>query len=148
MDGGRGGHWLWGSDETRGRISAAGKILTLKTFFMSPFLEQKDLFDKVLRLNEEERRNPMIVIERFFGDYRLHECRYNLWMMVETCLTTDNAEFSDPDERADLLLRFRDLEGLLEAGYLLQLRHIAVRKADRGEMRDVQDVSGEEKVPE
>ena len=111
---------------------------------MSPFLEQKELFDKVLRLREDEKRNPMIVIERFFGDYRLHECRYNLWMMVETCLTTDNAEFSDPEERANLILRYKDLEGLLEAGYLLQRRHVAARNADRGEAGDMPGVSGEE----
>ena len=90
---------------------------------MSQFLERKELFDQVLRLREEEKRDPMVVIERFFGDYRLHECRHYLWTMVETCLTTDSAEFSDPAERANLLLRYRDLESLLEAGYLLQLQH-------------------------
>jgi len=90
---------------------------------MSQFLEQKDLFDQVLRLREEERRDPIMVIERFFGDYRLHECRHYLWTMVETCLTTDSAEFSDPEERANLLLRYKNLEGFLEAGYLLLLQH-------------------------
>jgi hypothetical protein len=90
---------------------------------MLPFFEQKELFDRVLRLGKEEQLDPYGVIERFFGDYRLHECRQNLWTMVETCLTTDNAEFSDPEERADLLLRYRDLEGFLEAGYLLLQRH-------------------------
>lgn len=89
---------------------------------MSTFLEQKELFDQVLRLREEEKRNPMTVIECFFGDYRLHECRHYLWVMVETCLTTDNAEFCDPEERANLLLRYRDLERLLEANSLLLLR--------------------------
>jgi hypothetical protein len=90
---------------------------------MLPFFEQKELFDRVLRLGKGEQLDPYGVIERFFGDYRLHECRQYLWTMVETCLTTDNAEFSDPEERADLLLRYRDLEGFLEAGYLLLQRH-------------------------
>jgi hypothetical protein len=90
---------------------------------MSPFLEQKELFDQVLRLGKEEQRDPYAVIERFFGDYRLHECRHYLWAMVETCLTTDNVEFSDPDERANLLLRYRELERLVEAVYLLLLQH-------------------------
>jgi hypothetical protein len=39
--------------------------------------------------------------------------------MVETCLTTDNAGFSDAEERGNLLLHYRDLERLLEAGALL-----------------------------
>jgi hypothetical protein len=94
-------------------------ILTLKHLFMSQFLEQKELFDGVLYLKEEEKRDPMMVLERFFSDYRLHEWRHSLWAMVETCLTTDNSEFSDPEERGNLLLQHRDLERLLEAGSLL-----------------------------
>src|SRR5580704_6116858 len=87
--------------------------------FMSQYLEQKELFDKVLHLNEEERQDPMLAIERFFADYRLHECRHHLWTMVETCLTTDNDGFSDAEERGNLLLHYRDLERVLEAGAIL-----------------------------
>jgi hypothetical protein len=90
---------------------------------MSLFLEQKELFDRILLLGEEEVQEPMAVFERFFNDYRLHECRYILWAMVETCLTTDNTEFSDPGERADLLMRYKDLERLLEACTLLLKQH-------------------------
>jgi len=86
---------------------------------MSQFLDQKELFDSILFLKEEEKQNPLGVIEQFFNDYRLHECRHTLWAMVETCLTTDNAEFSDPDERGNLIQRYKDLERLLEAGTLL-----------------------------
>jgi len=92
---------------------------------MSPFLEQKDLFDRVLLLGEDEAQEPMVVLERFFSDYRLHECRYILWSMVETCLTTENTEYSDPGERANLLLNYRNLERILEAGILLLKRHRA-----------------------
>jgi hypothetical protein len=86
---------------------------------MSQYLEQKELFDKVLHLKEEERQDPMLAIERFFADYRLHECRHHLWTMVETCLTTDNACFNDAEERGNLLLHYRDLERILEASSLL-----------------------------
>jgi hypothetical protein len=82
-------------------------------------MEQKELFDRILLLGEEETREPIVVFERFFSDYRLHECRQFLWSMVETCLTTENTEFSDPGERANLLLNYRNLERLLEAGILL-----------------------------
>ena len=86
---------------------------------MSQFLDQKELFDNILFLKEEERQNPLGVIEQFFNDYRLHECRHTLWAMVQTCLTTDNAEFSDPEERGNLIHQYKDLERLLEAGTLL-----------------------------
>ncbi|HLI92871.1 MAG TPA: hypothetical protein VKU83_04660 [Puia sp.] len=86
---------------------------------MSQFLAQRDLFDNVLHLNEEEKADPMLVIERFFGDYRLHECRHQLWTMVETCLTTDNDGFNNASDRGNLLLHYRDLERLLEAAAVL-----------------------------
>lgn len=89
---------------------------------MSQFLEQPKLFDQVMRLEEKERREPLAVLEQFFSDYRLHECRHILWTMVEACLTTDHSDFSEPEERADLLLRYNDLERLLEASYLLLQR--------------------------
>ena len=78
----------------------------------------------MLLLGEEEKRDPLLFLERFFSDYRLHECRLYLWMMVETCITTDNTAFSDPEERANLLLRYKDLERLLEAGYLIWLQRM------------------------
>jgi hypothetical protein len=86
---------------------------------MSQFLEQPQLFDQVMRLEEGERKEPLGVIDRFFTDYKLHEFRHILWTMVETCLTTDNSDFSEPEERADLLLRYNDLEKLLEASYVV-----------------------------
>ena len=86
---------------------------------MSLFLEQKELFDRILWLEEDEMREPIGVFERFFSDYHLHECRYILWTMVETCLTTDNTVFSDAAERASLMMNYKNLERLLEAGTLL-----------------------------
>lgn len=86
---------------------------------MSQYLEQPELFDQVMRLEEGEKKEPLGVIEKFFSDYKLHECRHILWTMVEACLTTDHSDFSEPEERADLLLRYNDLEKLLEANYLL-----------------------------
>jgi hypothetical protein len=95
------------------------RISNLKMISMSQYLEQKELFDKVLHLREEERQDPMLTIGQFFADYRLHECRHHLWTMVETCLTTDNAGFADAEDRGNLLCHYRDLERLLEACSLL-----------------------------
>lgn len=114
------------------RLGAA-LILTLKLSIMSLFLDQKELFDRILLLEEHEVQEPMVVLERFFSDYRLHECRYFLWTMVETCLTTDNTEFSDAEERASLMMNYKNLERVLEAGMLLLQRHQeAGRPANQG----------------
>jgi hypothetical protein len=99
---------------------------------MSQFLEQKELFDRILLLQEDEVREPMEVFERFFSDYHLHECRYILWTMVETCLTTDNPEFSEPAERASLMMNYKNLQRLLEAGALMLQRHLATARQKNG----------------
>ena len=99
---------------------------------MSQFLEQKELFDRILLLQEDEVQEPMEVFERFFSDYHLHECRFILWTMVETCLTTDNPGFSEPAERASLMMNAKNLERLLEAGTLLLERHLAAAQQGAG----------------
>ena len=86
---------------------------------MSHFLEQPKLFDQSIRLSPEERRDPAGVLERFFEDYRLHECRHLLWEMVECCLTSEHESFSNAEERAGLLQQYKDLERLLEAAWLI-----------------------------
>lgn len=99
---------------------------------MSLFLERKELFDRILLLGEEEIREPMEVLERFFSDYHLHECRDILWTIVQTCLTTENTEFSEPAERASLMMNCKNLERFLEAGSLiLQEHHAAIRRGDK-----------------
>jgi hypothetical protein len=95
------------------------RISNFKIIFMSQFLEQKELFDNVLHLSEEERQDPMLAIGQFFSDYRLHECRHHLWTMVETCLTTDNSGYSDAEDRGNLLWHYHNLERLVEASSLL-----------------------------
>src|ERR1700759_2892502 len=98
---------------------------------MSPFLEQKELFNKILLLEEQEILEPMRVFEQFFGDYKLHECRSILWSMVETCVTTDNTWFSDPAERASLMMNCKNLERLLEAASLMLERSKSRANGDR-----------------
>lgn len=108
---------------------------------MSQFLEQPGLFDQVIRLGVEERREPLVMVDRFFGDYRLHEWRHYLWTMVEACLTTDCAEFSEGEERANLLLRYEHLEKLLEAAYLIwQQRTDETADSHKG-------MTGDERLP-
>jgi len=87
---------------------------------MSQFLEQPGVFDQVIRLGREERQAPLQVLESFFSDYRLHECRHQLWAMIEACLGSESGEFGEPEERSALLRWYGDLEELLEACWLLR----------------------------
>lgn len=104
---------------------------------MSQFIEQPELFDKVILLSGEEVKAPEQVISKFCGNYHLHECRHILWTMVETCLSTDHVNFCEAEDRADLLTRARHIEELMEAAYLL------FRKRE-SEKSKKDDKSGEE----
>jgi hypothetical protein len=78
--------------------------------------------EQVVRLDEDQRQDPMGVLEYCFDNYRLEEWRDLLREMVEVCLTTDNVEFGEADQRAGLLQQGKELEGLIEAAWLLVLR--------------------------
>jgi hypothetical protein len=86
---------------------------------MSIDTEQSALFERPLRLGREQIKDPIGVLDRFFEDYRVQEWRGNLRDMVEICLTTDNAEFGEAEQRASLLQLYKDLEALLEAAWLI-----------------------------
>jgi len=86
---------------------------------MSHFHAHPDLFNLPILLTEEEKQNPSVVLTRFCNDYSLFELRDYHWNQLETCLTTDNTSFSEPEQRADLLYRYQQLEKVLEAIFLL-----------------------------
>ncbi len=89
---------------------------------MSIDTERSALSEQPLRLGREQVQDPIGVFNRFFEDYRVQEWRGNLRDMVETCLTTDNAEFGEAEQRASLLQQYKDLEALLEAAWLIAHR--------------------------
>ena len=86
---------------------------------MSQFLEYPEIFDKPVRLDQEEREDPFQVMTDFFRDHHLHECRHQLWEMVNCCLTSDYPEWDESFERGALLQQYQDLERLLEAVLLV-----------------------------
>ena len=84
---------------------------------MFPFLIQPKLYDQPIWLSKEEKEVPLQVLKKFFEDYKLNELRYYLWQMVEACLTSENSQFAEPVERADLLFHYQALEKVLEAAH-------------------------------
>ena len=86
---------------------------------MPHFLDQAEKFDLSFRLTNEEMENPLQILKEFFCDYNLNELRHTLWEIVEACLTTDNDQFSEAEQRGDLLTFYEKAETLLEAVYIL-----------------------------
>jgi len=86
---------------------------------MSIYTENPEIFNGPLRLTVEERANPKKVFIDFFDDYSLCEIRDWLWKIVNTCQTSSDPSFDDPDKRSDLLHFGERLEALLEATSIL-----------------------------
>jgi len=86
---------------------------------MLPFSQQSDVFNQILLLKDASPQTAREYIKSFSKDYRLGECKAILWGMVETCLTCDNSDFCEPEERLDLLLQFEHFQKVLEAVFVL-----------------------------
>ena len=86
---------------------------------MFPFLIQPHLYEQPMWLSKEEKEAPLLVLQKFFEDYKLNELRFYLWQMVEACLTSENSQFAEPVERADLLFHYQALEKVMEAAHAM-----------------------------
>src|SRR6266852_2019278 len=76
--------------------------------------------NQLLKLNEEERNNPLMVIDGFFGDYHLQEVREEIQQLQQVALFTDNDTYNNARERSNLVFFCEKLEILAEAAYLLK----------------------------
>jgi hypothetical protein len=86
---------------------------------MSHFQQHQEFYDKPIRLSEEEKNDPLKVIDEFFTDYNLSEIRELNHDVDRVCLSSDAPPFHDPEER-DLLISFRESEEkVLEAASIL-----------------------------
>lgn len=86
---------------------------------MSHFPDQYEIFNNPIRLTNEERENPLQALKELAANYKLPELREYISVMVEVCLTTENADFSEPMQRSDLLTQSRHLMKTVEAAYQL-----------------------------
>ncbi|HVU57724.1 MAG TPA: hypothetical protein VHD83_21830 [Puia sp.] len=86
---------------------------------MLPYSQRSDLFNQILILEDTSPQTAIECLKNFTVDYRLEECRSFIWSMVETCLTTENSSFPEPEDRADLLLRNNHFQKLFEAVFVL-----------------------------
>ena len=67
----------------------------------------------------KEGLQPAKVLSLFFEDFNLPEVRDTLWQLVEVAITTNNAEFDEPEDRAELLCLYSRLGELIEAACII-----------------------------
>jgi hypothetical protein len=87
---------------------------------MSRFKDHPEIYDQLICLSKQQKSDPTLTIKDFFANYRLSELRKIQDDIQRVCLTSEDAAFSDPKGRSNLLRYSDKLICLLEAASQLQ----------------------------
>lgn len=72
-----------------------------------------------LRLNDEERCNPRIILEEFFQSYHLNDVREILWDWTVAVLSSPGSISIDHLDRNNHLFFYEKIEQLIEACWMI-----------------------------
>ena len=86
---------------------------------MSNFQQHGKICDQPFLLSDEEMKDPISVIKRFFEDYSLGEVRQIHKQTDHACLAGDFPPFDNAEDRDRLLCYREGAEKVLEAAFLL-----------------------------
>ena len=95
-------------------------IKPVKTYFMRTCNHHPQWHNEPLRLNEEEKQNPLLVIEEFFQSYHLNDVRDILWKWVVEVLSSSGSISSEALERNNHIYFYEKIEMLVEAIFVLK----------------------------
>jgi hypothetical protein len=84
-----------------------------------------------LRLNTEERKNPLLAIQDFFDSYHLEEVRQILWSWMVEVVTSQRSIANSPRDRNNNIFFYEKIEALVEAAYLLRNKSRAKKASAR-----------------
>jgi hypothetical protein len=92
---------------------------TFNQFNMRALNKHPDWYNLPLRLNEEERQNPRLIIENFFECYHLQEVRETLWNWMVEIVSSSRSISQDGQRRNDHIYFYEKMEALVEAAFLI-----------------------------
>ncbi|OQP62766.1 hypothetical protein A3860_25975 [Niastella vici] len=81
-----------------------------------------ELRNTPLRLNEQERNNPNLVLLEFFLCYHLNDVREIIYGWMVTVVSSPASISADPHERNNHIFFYEKIEQLVEACWLLQTK--------------------------
>lgn len=87
-------------------------------------------YNQPLRLNEEERQNPMLVIVEFFECYHLNDARDVLWNWTVEIVSSSGSISSEALERSNHIYFYEKIEALIEACYILKNKMLEQEKKE------------------
>jgi len=77
-------------------------------------------YNQPLRLTDEERKNPFLVLIDFFECFHLNDTREQLWKWLIEVVSSPNSISSEPLERSNHFYLYEKVEALLEACYVIK----------------------------
>jgi len=84
-----------------------------------------------LRLNDEERKDPVLIIDDFFDCYHLQEARQLLWDWMVEIVSSHRSIASDPQERNNHIFFYEKMEALVEAALIIRRKHHKMNRRSR-----------------
>src|ERR1044072_2101003 len=77
-------------------------------------------YNQPLRLNQDQKKDPLPVFLDFFECYHLKDVREKLWQWVTEVVTSPYYISSEPLERSDHLYFYEKMELIIEAAFVLK----------------------------
>ena len=86
---------------------------------MNYFELNREFYNHPIMLTDEEKKDPLSVIQAFFDDVKLIEVRIPLYNLLEVALTKGETVYDDAMERDAVLCFVKKLARMVEAASLL-----------------------------
>jgi hypothetical protein len=90
---------------------------------MRTFNKHPQWYNVPLRLSDEQKHDPFIVINDFFESYQLNEVREVFWNWLVEVLSSDHSISSDAHDRNNHVYFYEKIEELVEVVYVLYKRN-------------------------
>jgi hypothetical protein len=104
---------------------------TGKTYNRHPYW-----YNQPLRLTEEQKKDPLPVLDDFFECYHLNEVRQMLWDWLIEVISSNRSIASEPLERSNHLYFYEKIEEIIEAAYILRKKmHKHRRKQEKKRLK-------------
>jgi len=99
-------------------------------FFGKSHNNHPQWYNEPLRLTRNQKDNPTVVFEDFFGCYHLHEVREILWEWLVEVISSQNSISNDGSARNNHIYFYEKLEQILEACFMLQKEPRVITEKD------------------
>ncbi|WP_315818789.1 hypothetical protein [Paraflavitalea speifideaquila] len=86
-------------------------------------MEVYEKANRLVKLNEEEIKNPVLVFDEFFDSFHLCDVRKELWDLLCSALSNNISWHETGSARSNLVFLYEQLEKLTEAAYVTHRRN-------------------------